>query len=728
MNDTLHAPPRTVSEAPESRDGPWRARFVPVGVFLTLSVASVTLSTVVRQSVADQERRLLDERSGAVTLLLTASFSGFTPSLPLLCRIAVATEESGGGFEQAAAALVTTETMAVGVAENAPEPEVLAAAGAFGPRKGEQLEGALLDLVRRAAQTGSLAVSLTDGPDGKARLLFALSEPVTNTTAFVLSDVDRHPPATGRTSALFSGLDLTLYAGTDPVPADLLVELDQGAANPPAVVVERRFDVAGSTWLLVAGSDGDLGGGLNRELPIIVLISGLIAAAMAAGIMEVLVRRRRYAVALVAQRTEDLEAALEQREHLDQLHRQARESADAANRSKSEFLSRMSHELRTPLNAVSGFAQLLSLEPLTSEQSSWVREIERGSLHLLDLINEVLDITRIETGALSLSPESVLVSEVVTEALGLVVPLARSERVNLVGGAPGACATHVFADRQRLKQILLNLLANAIKYNRLRGTVAVECDDTEPTVVRISVIDTGPGLTAAQLAVAFAPFERLGAEATAVEGSGIGLALSRSLAEAMRGTLDAASVVGQGSVFTITLPRVEGPVDRFDRLERVDLDRAAEPDEAPPIDRSGPDANRPATFVPVTPPCTVLYIEDNAENVRLVEQIVRRRPGTELVVAMQGALGVQLAREHQPGLVLLDLHLPDTPGADVLAALQRDDATRHIPVVILSADATPGQVERLTSAGAHAFLTKPLDVQELLDLIDTAARSAHPAG
>ena len=390
-----------------------------------------------------------------------------------------------------------------------------------------------------------------------------------------------------------------------------------------------------------------------------------------------------------------------ERRRLEQAQREARAAAEAANRSKSEFLSRMSHELRTPLNAVLGFAQLLELAELTDEQREAVAHILKGGRHLLDLINEVLDISRIESGQLFLSPEPVLVSDLLRDVLDLIRPLASGRSASLVADGADRCAHYVLADRQRLKQILLNLLSNAVKYNRPGGTVAVSCGAPSDGWLRINVADTGPGIRPEHLAQLFTPFERLGAEQTDIEGTGIGLTLSRRLAEVMGGTLDVATTLGRGSTFWVELPLVEGPVQRYERLGGG----------APTTTQAG---------LPVGRRYPVLYIEDNLSNLELVQRVLARRHEVEVIPAMQGRLGLELAREHRPALVLLDLHLPDIGGDQVLQCLRDNPATAAIPVIILSADATPGQMQRLISAGATAYLTKPLDVRELLRLLDEA--------
>jgi PAS domain S-box-containing protein len=385
---------------------------------------------------------------------------------------------------------------------------------------------------------------------------------------------------------------------------------------------------------------------------------------------------------------------IDDRRKLEQAQRQAIEVAEAANRSKSEFLSRMSHELRTPLNAVIGFAQLLGMDDLNEEQHDGVRQIIRGGEHLVSLINEVLDIARIETGRLSVSIEPVRIDEVVNDAIDLVRPLANARSIEFPGSVGEACVCHVQGDRQRLKQVLLNLLGNAVKYNRDHGRVELTCQHMPNGRIRISVTDTGPGIAADKLALVFTPFERLDAEKTAVEGTGLGLALARGLADAMGGELGVESTVGQGTTFWIELDMVATPLEALE----------AQPQQ--PVTDDGSDTK------------TVLYIEDNLSNVRLVERILARRAHIRTIVAMQGELGVDLAREHQPDLVLLDLNLPDINGEEVLARLRSEPINRDVPVVIVSADATPRQIERLQASGATAYLTKPLDVDEFLRVID----------
>jgi PAS domain S-box-containing protein len=370
----------------------------------------------------------------------------------------------------------------------------------------------------------------------------------------------------------------------------------------------------------------------------------------------------------------------------------AKEEAEAANRAKSEFLSRMSHELRTPLNSILGFGQLLARVELPVQQARGVQHILKAGRHLLNLINEVLEISRIEAGRENFSLEPVALAPVLKEALGLVRPLAAQWEVALAEGEwpPNA---FVQADRQRLVQVLLNLLSNAIKYNHRHGRVRLTCAPADGGWA-LRVADTGRGIPAERAEQLFTPFARLGAEQSDVEGTGLGLALSRRLCEAMGGGLALEQSDADGSVF------------------RVDLVAADDPLRA--LEETGTHAAWPVPHRDAT----LLYVEDNLANLSLVEAILLSRPGWRTVAALQGQLGVELAREHVPDLVLLDLHLPDIPGEEVLRRLRADARTAGIPVVVVSADATPGSLERLRAAGADAYLTKPLDVDEFLAAID----------
>jgi PAS domain S-box-containing protein len=378
--------------------------------------------------------------------------------------------------------------------------------------------------------------------------------------------------------------------------------------------------------------------------------------------------------------------------------RLARLEAERANLAKSEFLSRMSHDLRTPLNAILGFAQLLELESLGAEQADNVRQILSGGRHLLDLINEVLDITRIESGNLSLSTEPVPVAELIRQTVSLIKPLAAQRHISVEMEPLPHEDEVVLADRQRLTQVLINLLSNAVKYNRVGGRVTIAFvagsrKHRQPS--RLTVTDTGAGIPPENLKLLFQPFERLGAEQTSTEGTGLGLALSRALAQAMGGRLGVDTEIDRGSAFWIDLPAAD-PASAAD-VEHEQTTAATRSSEA-----KG----------------TVLYVEDNMANVRLIERILRRRPGITLVHAPQGSVALSLVRSRRPDAILLDLHLPDMPGDEVLRQIWADVDTRSIPTVIVTADATPGIGRRLQAAGAAACLTKPLDIGDVLRVLD----------
>ncbi len=392
-----------------------------------------------------------------------------------------------------------------------------------------------------------------------------------------------------------------------------------------------------------------------------------------------------------------------ERKKTDDELKMARLEAERANRAKSEFLSRMSHDLRTPLNAILGFAQLLELDSPGEKAKESVAHILRGGAHLLALINEVLDISRIEAGHLSLSAEPVHAFEIVELAMDLVRPLAGQRGISLTVEKPGGDEVVVLADRQRLNQILLNLLSNAVKYNRTGGRVTVGFERVGARM-RISVSDTGAGISPEKLALLFQPFERLGAEHTAVEGTGLGLALSRGLAEAMGGTLDVSSEADRGSTFWVELALTAAP--------------------QPLVDAKSGSARAVATAHADTRG-TVLYIEDNRSNVRLMERVLERRPGVRLVHAATGGDGLRRAGAERPDLVFLDLHLPDMSGEDVLRLLSQDARLKQIPVAVLSADATPAQARRLMASGAVAYLTKPLDVVQVIRMIDELLPAAE---
>ncbi|MEN3369263.1 MAG: hypothetical protein V7609_1406 [Verrucomicrobiota bacterium] len=393
-----------------------------------------------------------------------------------------------------------------------------------------------------------------------------------------------------------------------------------------------------------------------------------------------------------------------ERSRIEKALREAKEDADRANRAKSEFLSRMSHELRTPLNAILGFGQLLERQNPTEKQLARVHHITSAGRHLLNLINEVLDISRIEAGNLQLSVEPVSLSEVLEETLDLMRPLASDRSMELSVGAELDGEQYVLADRQRLKQVLLNLLTNAVKYTPVGGKITISADASKPETMRVIVTDSGSGIPAQKLTRLFTPFDRLGAEQSGVEGTGLGLALCQRLMQAMDGAVGVSSEVGKGSAFWIELPGAKSPLEGLPKNRSVL--------EVQPHSLTGQKRK-------------VLYIEDNFSNLTLVEQMLAERSDLQIITAMQGQLGLDLARKHLPDIILLDLHLPDLPGWEVLARLRRSKLTQDIPVIIISADATARQIDRLMAAGARAYLTKPLDITELFRAIDETISGAN---
>lgn len=379
-------------------------------------------------------------------------------------------------------------------------------------------------------------------------------------------------------------------------------------------------------------------------------------------------------------------------------------AADQANLAKSEFLSSMSHELRTPLNAILGFAQLIEsgTPPPTVSQGRGVAQILKAGWYLLDLINEILDLALIESGKLSLSLESIQLADVLRESQAMIEAKA-AERDIQVSFPPFDSGFAVTADRTRLKQVLINLLSNAIKYNREHGNVVVACRVHPPGRLHISIKDTGEGLRPDQISQLFQPFNRLGQQDHSVEGTGIGLVVSKRLVELMGGSIGAESTWGEGSTFWIELKQAAA---------RAHRDAAADV----------------ATWLPARsttdiPPRTLLYVEDNPDNLLLVEELMLRRPDFCLVSARDGGSGIALARASRPDVILMDINLPGMSGIEALRILAQDPATAHIPVIALSANAEPRAIAKGLQAGFFRYLTKPIKVVEFLQTLDLALGS-----
>jgi len=419
------------------------------------------------------------------------------------------------------------------------------------------------------------------------------------------------------------------------------------------------------------------------------------------------VAERRRNAHEVARLNAELEARVRERTaQLEASNRdlaQARRDADRANEAKSEFLSSMSHELRTPLNAILGFGQILASEALPktdAQKKEFLGHILKAGRHLLALINEILDLAKIESGSMPLSPEPTLIADLMLECHKLVEPLASARGIRMV--FPADSQICVIADRTRLKQVLLNLLSNAIKYNREAGAVVVSYEIAGSERVRILVQDTGPGLRPEQVAALFQPFNRLGQESGPVEGTGIGLVVTKKLVELMGGTIGVSSAVGTGSVFFIEL-RSTSPA------------AAAAPSPEGAQTHATVAANASEAEVP-----TLLYVEDNPANLKLVEEMVRFRADVRLLAAPDARLGIELARAHRPRAILMDIHLPGMSGEDALKILREDRRTADIPVIAITADAMPRAIARGLATGFFRYLTKPLMLDAFTEAVDSA--------
>jgi signal transduction histidine kinase/AmiR/NasT family two-component response regulator len=382
--------------------------------------------------------------------------------------------------------------------------------------------------------------------------------------------------------------------------------------------------------------------------------------------------------------------------------------AEKANRAKTDFLSGMSHELRTPLNAILGFAQLIeSGSPApTPPQKRNLDQILKAGWYLLELINEILDLALIESGKVTLSREPVSLAEVMLECRAMIESQAHKRGIGLTFPR-FEIPYFVKADRTRVKQVLINLLFNAIKYNKPGGEVAVECTPGALGSIRISVRDTGAGLTPKQLAQLFQPFNRLGKEAGAEEGTGIGLVVTKRLVELMGGAIGADSAVGVGSVFWIDLSLTPGPQIVVPEADRAGLARPQVPDG--------------------TPLRTLLYVEDNPANLELVEQLIARRLDLRLLSAADGNLAIEYARAYQPEVILMDINLPGISGIEAMKILRADPSTAHIPIVALSANAVPRDIQKGLEAGFFNYLTKPIKVGQFMDALDLALMHSQTA-
>ncbi len=398
-----------------------------------------------------------------------------------------------------------------------------------------------------------------------------------------------------------------------------------------------------------------------------------------------------------------------QRKQVELKLNQAMAIAEKANLAKSDFLSSMSHELRTPLSAILGFAQLIESgnPPPTDTQKRSIDQILQAGWYLLELINEILDLALIESGKLSLSLEPMGLADVMLECAAMIEPQAHKRGIR-VTFPPLGMRYFVKADRTRVKQVLINLLSNAIKYNSVGGSVTVTCEERVPGRIRISVEDTGSGLAPEQIEQLFQPFNRLGQEANAEEGTGIGLVMTKRLVELMGGAIGLDSVVGQGCVFWVEMDLTNTRVQDVGEVS----------DEPTKTYRQTNAAQH-----------LLLYVEDNPANLMLVEDLIARRPDIKLITARDGLEGVALARSALPDMILMDINLPGISGITALLILAKDPSTKHIPIVALSANAMPRDIAKGLEAGFFRYLTKPIKVNEFMDTLDLTLKhaDAHPA-
>ena len=383
----------------------------------------------------------------------------------------------------------------------------------------------------------------------------------------------------------------------------------------------------------------------------------------------------------------------------------AKAVAEKARAANAEFLSSMSHELRTSLNAILGFAQLMESDspPPTPTQKESIAKIEQAGWYLLELVNEILDLAMIESGRLAWSLEPMSLAEVMHECRAAIEPQAQKSGIRMTyPEVEGDC--FIKADRTRVKQVLISLVSNAIKYNQGGGSVVVECAVSMQRV-RVSVTDTGAGMTPEKLDQLFRPFSRVSQDTSAVAGAGIGLVVTKRVVELMGGAIGVRSHVGKGSVFWVELVVAAAP--------RLAVGAAEVAVVAPPKERQS------------GVPRTLLYVEDNPANLQLVEQIIARRPDMRLLSARTGPLGIALARAARPDVILMDINLPGMSGIKAMQILRADTATAHIPIVALSANAIPRDVERGMAAGFFRYLTKPIKVDEFMDTVDVALKHAE---
>ena len=398
---------------------------------------------------------------------------------------------------------------------------------------------------------------------------------------------------------------------------------------------------------------------------------------------EELDKHRDHLEELIKERTVDLE--------------EARDIAEKASSAKNEFLSRMSHELRTPMNAILGFSQILDMDDLTNKQHAHINEIKVGGEHLLELINDLLDISRIEAGKMEAVIQPVKIIQAIEFAVKSIHPLL--EKSNLTIDNKCNNEFEVLADPTRFNQVLINLLSNAAKYNREGGHIEIRCEKVLNDYLRISISDTGLGINDSNMKNLFEPFNRLGAEFSEIDGSGIGLALTKQLVHLMGGEIFAESTPGIGSTFSFEL--VLSKSTKISITESKKMEKKL--------------ANRK----------TILYVEDNAANMRVIEAIIDKNDNYDLLTATNGQFGLELAQKNLPDLILLDIHLPKMSGYDVLEKLKSESNTKNIPVIALTADAMPLDIEKGLQAGFVEYVTKPIRIDLLMTAISKAVNETE---
>ncbi len=573
-------------------------------------------------------------------------------------------------------------------------------------RAGRGLErvGGTLDMVAVIFGAGGLAWAfvvqpLASGTHGLTEVVVAVVYPVGDLallTAF--GALVLRTRMNVRRSDFLLGFGAVVFALADLVYARLALTDSYNVGSPVDLLFEGGFIVI-AVASVVAGK-------AKNEQPAtdhpIAAYTGVMAIAALVAVVAVALLSHRPVIAGAAMVMGVIIAArqtllLADRRSLILELEYARGAAEQASTAKTEFLSHMSHEFGTPLASILGYAQLLEEQKQDEEVKLYCQRIENAANHLHDIVKEALDISRIEQGRLGMSLEPIALMEVSKDCMDVVRPIAAASSISIKIDPDAYADAFVLADHQRLKQILINLLSNAIKYNRDGGRVLVTWSRLPDGFRRISVSDTGVGIAAEARDRLFKPFERLGGR-KAVKGTGLGLALAKRMTEAMGGRIGVQSVIGEGSTFWVDLP--------YAASLRI------------PPETNG---SRPLSS---DAPRTILYIEDNVANVKLVEEIMRGHDA-KIMAAMQGGLGFDLAMQHHPDVILLDRHLPDGPADAVLARLKAEPETRDIPVVVLSAQAADEEFEPLLAAGALAYLTKPIDVNRFVGLIDNLlARSA----